>query len=268
MNLIGYDKTHIESPELPVGLTASSALPKESKGLIEVKDGKALQQQFESKLAAEESKGENVLGSIPKIKMQANKKQHIVEKDVSEGESEDERPPERKPMAKTITKETEKPLSKGSKGVNNKVLKEKQANAQKINMLVQDDMSFGDSDSESSDSSDFDDDVSEMRPNGKIALKKLQTSIPENLKLECTPSELLDDFFDDPLEHPLLPSNKFTKYKSEAIRPIGGLKTHQSIMASLKPKPSKDDSERRKSIDSKKATEPVKKVESKTIKQE
>lgn len=253
---------------MPVGLTASSALPKESKGLIEVKDGKALQQQFESKLAAEESKGENVLGSIPKVKMQTNKKQHAVEKESSEEDSEDERPPERKPFTKTIAKETEKPLSKDSKGVNNKILKEKQANAQKINMLVQDDMSFGDSDSESSDSDDLDDENGEMRPNGKITLKKLQTSIPENLKLECTPSELLDDFFDDPLEHPLLPSNKFTKYKSEAIRPIGALKTHQSIMASLKTKPSKDDTERKKSTDIKKTAEPAKKVEGKTIKQE
>lgn len=52
-------------------------------------------------------------------------------------------------------------------------------------MLVQDDMSFGDSSSEESDDTDeYDDTMSEMRPNGKLSLKKLQTTVPDNLKLE------------------------------------------------------------------------------------
>ena len=80
------------------------------------------------------------------------------------------------------------------------------------------------SDNSSEDSDELDDKLGEMRPFGKIPLRKLKTAIPDSLNMKCNPSELLEDFFDDPLEHPLQLANTFQKYKSEMVKPLGGLK--------------------------------------------
>lgn len=83
---------------------------------------------------------------------------------------------------------------------------------------------YGGNDRSDSSSEDSDDHLGEMRPFGKIPLRKLKTALPENLNMKCNPSELLEDFFDDPLEHPLTLVNTFQKYKSEMVKPLGGLK--------------------------------------------
>jgi len=51
---------------------------------------------------------------------------------------------------------------------------------------------------------------------------------------------MLEDFFDDPLEHPLMKSNKFTKHKSALIKPVKKLTTHKDIIDLSGPKKSKD----------------------------
>lgn len=173
----------LESPGVPLGLSATSLTSKDNKGLIEVKDGKELQQQFQDKLAEQESKKDDKpVGNVKKIKMETTKKDHILEQDSDESSSD---APEVKPLTNSLAKSNIQPLNKEQRQGSNKVLKEKKANAQKINMLVQDDMSFGDSSSEESDDTDeYDDTMSEMRPNGKLSLKKLQTTVPDNLRLE------------------------------------------------------------------------------------
>jgi hypothetical protein len=196
-----------------------------------VNNPQELQKKFEETLG----------GGVTRTKLQSDKK-HIVEssKVRSSDEEEEEKIEPKKPQLIANHMENAPKFEK-----NKQTLKEKKENAAKINMLVQDDLSFGEGSEESSvDSDEFDDQMSEMRPNGKLGLKKLQTTIPDNLKMDCTPSELLDDFFDDPLEHPLLPNNKFVKHKSEAPRPIGALKSYKSIMEGLGPKVAKDDTAR------------------------
>ena len=110
------------------------------------------------------------------------------------------------------------------------ILKEKQEDANKINSMV---VSVGETDEEDEtdespgDSDELDDSIGEMRPKGKLPLKKLKTIVPEALNMKCNPSELLEDFFDDPLEHPLIAANAFQKSKSEMVRPLFGLKSSQ-----------------------------------------
>lgn len=181
---------------------------------------------------------------VSNTKIEDAKKQRVeVVKFDSSSDSSDEAPPKATMTLKKQSYPVPIPAPAPQKITSN-AIKEKQANAQKINMLVQDDMSFDDSSDDSDvDSDEFDDNISEMRPNGKIAFGRTQTTVPDNMKFECSPSELLDDFFDDPLEHPLMPSNKFVKHKSEVVKPLGMglLRTHKSIMEGLGPKKTKDD---------------------------
>lgn len=172
-----------QSPDVPLGLSATSIKSKENRGLIEINDSKDMQKQLESKIAAAHgTSGPEGAPTVQKVKMQPKKQERIVEQE--DTSSEEGEPP--KPV-QGLSKDKGDNLPKVfQRQPSNKVLKDKKANANKIGMLVQDDMSFGDSSEESSDddSDEFDDTLSEMRPNGKLAFKRIQTTLPDNLKLE------------------------------------------------------------------------------------
>jgi len=221
-----------------MNFTPASNLTNQDKGTIKMHNPQELHTKFEDK-PVEQPKPEISYSKQEEIKKQEAKK---VMDDSSSDSSEEAPPQPIKPLGKqTIAMPLSTPVAKQPKKTSD-ALKEKQANAQKINMLVQDYMSFGDTSEESDiDSDEFDDHMSEMRPNGKNVFKRAQTAIPEGMNFDCSPSEMLDDFFDDPLEHPLMPTNKFVKHKSEVVKPIGMLRTHKSIMDGLGPKKSRDD---------------------------
>lgn len=249
------------SPQLGSVLATHTSNTSENKGLIEVKDPKALQRQLEAQLmnAGPISKTQ-IYRKIPVTEVEPNTFKKIPIKPIpnkiysSEDSDSDDSPGpkhsrvERKPSAAPIAKG----IFRSQSISKNTVIKQKKEDANKIGLLVQDDMSFGETSSsggfdQNSSSSDSFDERSEMRSkNSRIKLRKLETNLPETLELKVAPSELLDDFFDDPIEHPLLPTNRFTKFKSEAPRSIGGLRQHKSLFGGpIKPK-AKDDTQRQK----------------------
>jgi hypothetical protein len=225
-------------------LSANNERTSENKGLIEVTDPRALQLQFEDQLLNAGSTSQTqVHRKIPVavIEPDAFKKAKIksISKKMSSGEDSDSSPApryikvERKPSASPPVLQG---INKAQSLSKNHVLNGKREDANKIGLLVQEDMSFGDTTSSEEeylqDSSDSYSDRSEVRlkdKNGKLKLRKLQTNIPEKIKLNVAPSEMLNDFFDDPLEHPLLPNTKFSKHKSVAPKKLGSLKHNQSL---------------------------------------
>lgn len=248
------------SPQLGSVLATHTSNTSENKGLIEVKDPKALQRQLEAQLmnAGPTSKSQ-IHRKIPVAKVEPNTFKKVPIKSIpnkmysSEDSDSDASPGpkhsrvERKPSAAPIVKGIIRAQSMSK----NSNLKQKKEDADKIGLLVQDDMSFGDTSSsggfDQDSSSDSFDERSEKRSNnGKIKLRKLETNLPETLELKVAPSEALDDFFDDPIEHPLLPSNRFTKFKSEAPRAIGGLRQHKSLFGGLNKPRAKDDTQKQK----------------------
>lgn len=159
------------------------------------------------------------------------------DKSESDSDNEEMKGGEERPPPANMLSKPGMALKKDNFPANNRVLDEKKQNANMIGMLVQDDVSFGDSSDGTYDSEEVDK-LTELRAGAKIRLRKTTTTVPDNLKLDVAPSELLDDFFDDPLEHPLLPTNTFVKHKSEAIKPVGAFRSN--LLAGLKKEP-KDD---------------------------
>ena len=194
-------------------------------GLIEIKNESYLHELFEKSII------KSCHGDMVKIKLPENKNIKIIGYESKAKEVK---------MPKNVRFHSEIVQSKDNKRVQqdknsklNSILKEKQKDANKINKMVQgfeatfeeENESEESSEESSEDSDELDDKLGEMRPNGKIPLRKLKTAIPETLNIKYNPSELLEGFFDDPLEHPLIAANAFQKSKSEMINPKMGLKS-------------------------------------------
>ena len=123
--------------------------------------------------------------------------------------------------------------------LNMKSAKEESKNNNNKKATVADQILFDDSSEDDID--ELEDEIGDLAfSSSKPMLRKQKTSVPEDLKLTCKPSELLDDFFDDPNEksHKKLDvsNGKFVKHRSELAKPIQSLKRKPNAYDLMKDK--------------------------------
>ena len=214
--------------------------------LIEVKNAKNLQEQLIDAIKLQDSKVKKIdyshdaeafeeqklEMSRPKPSMRENKliKIDLLSKNESKIEEEvisDESDGVPEPTA-SPTEKRSKNKSEGSQfNLNLRPIKEENKSNNK-KATVADAISFCD-DSSENDVDELEDEIDDLVfSSSKPMLRKQKTSVPEDLKLKCKPSELLDDFFNDPNEKPLkkldVSNGKFVKHRSELVQPVQSLK--------------------------------------------
>ena len=84
-------------------------------------------------------------------------------------------------------------------------------------------LSFGDKNDEKDESSKYSDElgdsINDKRLFSNIPLKKIKTTIPDNIKMNYNFHDEIDDLLDNPSMMPLPKANAFAKHKSEMVKP-------------------------------------------------
>ena len=128
-----------------------------------------------------------------------------------------------------------------------------ESKSNKKKATVADVISFCD-DSSENDIDELEDEIDDLAiSSSKPMLCKQKTSVPEDLKLKCKPSELLDDFFNDPNEKPLkkldVSNGKFVKHRSELVQPMQSLKRKPNAFDLVKEMNKHKDKDESKTMD-------------------